>query len=177
MKIPFIGRVLPRFFAFIWANIGHCPRCMARSFQAMTGLVAIAFVMQWATEGPFLLFIEASALAAGVLWLSHFVAFAVKSAHARRQTGTPETSLSRRQSLMIFARAAVYAAAATAWPFTKPASANCGCTEPTPKCCWNFKGDTYICAPEDAYCCGHETHPWYCTRPRPWCHGERGCRS
>ena len=165
---------------------GRCPKCMRQSFQTMVFGAALTLGLSLTGLPSWLVWLSALAsLSAAALWLLHLAAFSTRAMNSvpdaadRLLPGTTEgerQSASRRRLLGVFVQSFLFAATATATLSANTAlAANCPCAK-TLKCCWNFTGDGYVCAPLDAVCCGSATSPWYCGR-RQACNGTKGgCR-
>lgn len=172
----------------IFNNIGRCPKCMRQSFVFMLGAFSLAIVIELTVRSPALLIASRIVAVSSVgLWLSHLAAFSLRATR-NAKSATPnaigknsETDLElqpRRQFLLTFARSFALVAAATALPVrSASAQAGCNCPDITPKCCYNSNGQTYVCAPADANCCGDpdpNVAPWSCPSGH-YCTGDHGC--
>lgn len=167
-------------------NLGRCPKCMRQSFIFMLGLGGLAFLISWTVSSPILL-IASKILAVGSagLWLSHLTAFALRAVrntnastgNALTQNVATDLSLRpRRQFIFAFAKGFALATTATVLPIQASfAQASCRCSGSTPKCCYNYAGNYYVCAPRDANCCASANSPYYCPSGQN-CYGTTGCR-
>ena len=138
-------------------TLGRCPRCMRRSFAAaaLAWLVTAGLAVG---HGPssLVMAMAIAAAAATALWLAHVLAFAARASlpdatrAPRDGSGTPS---SRRDFALAFARAALFAALATAisaraafacTQLPKSCSSNddCECS----KCCGDLAG-VNVCQP------------------------------
>ena len=163
-------------------NLGRCPKCMRQSFLAMLGLGGLAFLISLTATSPILLIVSKILAVGSVgLWLSHLTAFALRamrntnpSAGNARAQNVATDLRPRRQFILAFAKGFALATTATVLP-TRTAFAQVPCRCPsTHKCCYNYAGNNYVCAPRDAVCCV-STSPWYCPRGQI-CTGTSGCR-
>ena len=140
-------------------TLGRCPKCMHKAFLAALIAWVLTFVII-AFDGTFwlsaLIAIAASSLTA--LWLAHISAFALRTAIAvgqstrdlfPRKPAQPvaQAPFSRRKFAAEFARAAAFAAIATALATsanTVLAAGNCDCS----KC----RSDQKCCPTAGGYC-------------------------
>jgi len=165
------------------AHLGRCPRCMRQSFRFMLGAWSLAFVVSLITNaGMVLVASQITAAGSAILWLSHLAVFSLRAA---RNASTPADNASgrtvsadpsvdpQRRYVLAFTKSLVVAATATALPLRAAFAQSCGCAAPL-KCCFNYTGDQYVCAPRDAVCCA-SANPYYCSSGTN-CYGERGCR-
>jgi hypothetical protein len=129
---------------FVWARLGHCPYCMRKAFQSASVAWAIWFVAVMGGMPSTLLFcITFMAAALTTLWLTHLVAYAIKSSSARRPD--PASDGSRRAFLWDVARAGTFALAGTVLPVSFAHAArhkhhplNCSSVGLNcPCCCWS----------------------------------------
>lgn len=168
--------------AFLDDNLGRCPKCMRQSFVFMLAALGLAVVTSMVTSSPTLLIAgTVVALGSAGLWLSHMLAYALRS--ARRKTAPSSFRVSkksaadieiqpRRQFIISFARSFALVAAATALPVGSAFAATCPCAAPL-KCCWSYAADYYVCAAADAVCCTHARNPWSCPSGHT-CLGDSG---
>lgn len=164
--------VMDRTATALNASLGQCPRCMRQSFLFALGAWGAAIILNVAQAG-FGLASLSLMIASGltVLWLCHVTAFALRSArhahgamrNSKDITTSHDSSVEPRRRFMVtFAKSVVFVISATALPFSTAYAQTCPCEDPTPKCCWSYDAQYYVCAPEDAVCCGHPNNPWFC---------------
>ena len=145
-----------RVAAFVWANLGHCPRCIGSAFRFAAAAWLAAFVTLTVLEQPIvanLLLIVAGLIT--TLWVAHLVAYATKvtvgvprsTREAARAVAGRSENRSRRELFPAFARTLAFVALATSIPmFAKAQSGGtykpCGmgglrCVEggPLNQCC------------------------------------------
>ena len=155
------------FVSLLDRSIGRCPRCMHTAFLAALGAWVLAFAATalggaaWLTAS--LLF---AAFGLTALWLAHIGTFAIRATMAgRRATGDPAASdtmpasarapFSRRRFAAEVARAAVFAAAATALSVraTTVLAANCDCSKcSTNQVCCHTANGSCGCFPAGIKC-------------------------
>jgi hypothetical protein len=150
-------------------HVGRCSRCMRQGFLVMLGTMGLALVLPLITGLPAaLLASEIAAAGAAILWLSHLTAFALRSAAAASRHQP------KRRYALAFVRNLLMVAAATAVPLHAAfARKACRCGSGM-KCCYNYSGDDYVCAPSNAVCCAGNP-PHYCPSGKN-CYGSSGCR-
>jgi hypothetical protein len=146
------------------AHIGRCPRCMRQAFLAASGFWVLAMLAEAAGAAAWAL--DAALLVAGgltVLWIGHVAAFALRSALAasrmKAKAGSAAEAAaaprlwSRRELAAEFARAAAFAAVATALsaraalactqlPIGCSSNGDCTCSN----CCGDLAG-VHVCQP------------------------------
>lgn len=146
-------------------SLGRCPRCMRKSFLAALAawLLALA-AATLAVPSALVLGIAAGAIGLSVLWIAHVLSFALRSAATAGKApggegrptghdGSAAAARTRREVMFEFARAAAFAALATALsakaalacvqvPKSCSANSDCDCS----KCCGQF-GNGGICQP------------------------------
>jgi hypothetical protein len=151
------------------AHLGRCSKCMRQAFLFMLVAVGLAFVLPLITSVPAVLIAsEFAAAGAAILWLSHLTAFAIRSAAVAHQHQP------KRRYALAFVRDLLVIAAATAVPLRAAfAQRACRCSSGM-KCCYNYSGDDYVCAPSNAVCCAGNP-PHYCPSGKN-CYGSSGCR-
>jgi energy-converting hydrogenase Eha subunit E len=150
-------------------HLGRCSRCMRQAFLVMLGTMGLALGLPLITDMPAaLLASEIAAAGAAILWLSHLTAFALRSAAA----ASPHQP--KRRYALAFVRDLLVVAAATAVPLRAAfAQKACRCGSGM-KCCYNYSGNDYVCAPSNAVCCAGNP-PHYCPSGKN-CYGSSGCR-
>jgi hypothetical protein len=159
-------------------SIGTCPRCMRAAFVAAFSatIIATGITFSTAVSGAMLILVWAPPVSLGLLWLAHAWMFSQRTvAHgstAARESNSAQETLPRRHFLALFGRSLAFSALAGALPSIATATATCRCANPSDKCCYNYDGTTYVCAPSSASCCAHATSPWFCSSPRPNCNGD-----
>jgi hypothetical protein len=111
-------RLTRRFGTSVWTSLGNCPCCMRSSFQAaFTAWVVTGFSQAIPFSTRFLTLTSLGACALTALWLAHLLAHALKVSVAARQQQDPTgNTVSRRNTMRIFARAIAAAAVATSIP-------------------------------------------------------------
>ena len=151
------------------AHLGRCSKCMRQAFLVMLGATSLALVLPLVTNLPAVLIARHIAAAAAlILWLSHLAAFALRAAAAAH----PHQP--KRRYALLFARNLLVVAASTAVPLSAAfAQVPCRCSSGM-KCCYNYDGKQYVCAPSSAKCCAGNP-PHYCTGGKN-CYGSSGCR-
>jgi hypothetical protein len=166
------------------AKLGHCPRCMRQSFIFMVGAWTLASGITLAANTPLFL-ITGWVIAGGsiLLWLMHLSSFALRSVRTygasttnllqNNEAADPPEQL-RRHLVLSFARSFLLVAATTALPLRAAWAQSCDCPPTAPKCCFNYRGDIYACAPSDAICCAKAEDPYYCPSGSS-CYGEHDC--
>jgi hypothetical protein len=152
------------------AHLGRCSKCMRQSFLAALGAAGLALALPLITAAPAVLLASTvAALGAAALWLAHLTAFALRSAAITREHQP------KRRYALAFVRDLFVIAAATAVPFNAAfAQVPCRCPSNAPKCCYNYDGKNYVCAPSNAVCCAGNP-PHYCQSGKQ-CYGTSGCR-
>ena len=100
---------------FILANLGHCPYCMSKAFQA----TFIAWGVFFATlilgvPSSTVIWTELAAMGLTGLWIAHLIAFAFRASAAEYHS--EQSTSARRGFLLSFGRAVAFAAVATATP-------------------------------------------------------------
>ena len=157
MQIKITGRlvaVLLRLIDFVWANVGHCTRCMRQAFLAACAASMLA-MLAWAVSMPasVSILIASAALGLTLFWVLHLLVFATKATHGtffserRDQSDVKDVtetehgvapSRSRREMFSFFARTVAGVAVGTAVPAVF-SSAFGKAKSPCAKCrgCWN----------------------------------------
>jgi hypothetical protein len=137
----------------IWSNLGHCIRCMRRSFQ-VAAITSFAFTLTvfWLEPGWTTNLLGSIAFLAICLWAAHILVFATKGSIAASQRERKQADFaSRRDVALLFTKLLAVAAAGTATPAfaqTCPdgrspcfsgtccgSDQKCCCTYPTSKYC------------------------------------------
>src|SRR5262245_57660666 len=100
---------------FILANLGHCPYCMSKAFQA----TLIAWGVFFATlilgvPSSTVIWTELAAMGLTGLWIAHLIAFAFRASAAEYHS--EQSTSARRGFLLSFGSAVAFAAVATATP-------------------------------------------------------------
>lgn len=151
--------------SFLWSKLGHCGKCIRKSFIAATLSCSIALIFIYC--GPNYLALPAIAFAAGaaLLWVAHITAFAVKVSMKRRAAASPSIQPSRRALLGSFARSMAAVALFSALPRVAmsrnsdcpcPCNGNHTCDSNAPSCWgWFCSGDCSTC------------HEWVCSSEDP----------
>lgn len=157
---------------YLDANLGQCPKCVRQSFIAAAAswmFVVIAAFWQWSS---FLILIASLiAATATLLWLSHLLAFALRAAHRAKDDNVDP----RRNFVRNLCRGLAFVTLTSALPGVAFAQIRCTCRAPTPKCCYNYDGTSFVCAASTRVCCAHSTSPWSCPSGQN-CDGTNSCR-
>ena len=177
-----MSRFIERTSSVLDTYLGRCPKCAKTSFRFMAGAIFLALAASLLTKSPLpLIATRALAVGCAALWLAHLVAFAIRA--ARNRTNTKFTALrnpegvaaplnGRREFLFTLGKSFLFAMTATAFPVRRASAADCPC-EDNYKCCWDYEGTSYVCAPLDANCCS-SNNPWYCPNGHD-CRGDHDC--
>jgi hypothetical protein len=124
--------------SLLWKSMGHCKTCTSKSFIASA---ATWFLSLFATGAAWPLTV-ALATALTVLWVTHLVIYAIKASAVVPKKGDAEILLGRRK-ILLFARALILAAAASAVPGNAFAMGSCGScgSVVSPPHCWRANYD------------------------------------
>lgn len=147
-----------------WRNLGRCQYCIRKSFVYAAASWSFAAIAYYVAPFQTHLFPTALAIALTLLWVVHIVAFGLKATTARIRHARATPSVIRRNSLLIFGKFVVAAAASSAMPMVARAR-----NAPCPQC----TGAAVECNCHDNCSCGYFC--WTCPSGTKMCYNSNGC--
>lgn len=172
----------------VTARLGRCGRCTNTSFLVFAGSAGLTLAMALVgAPAPLFAAALAGALAAGLLWALHVLAFTLRAIDATaRRAARPAGALprpwSRRAVIAAFWRVLIFSAMSASLPrgalgqscncYTQ---SDCHCPPDFPQCIYNPSTGEAICCGENAVGCAGPNYTWCCP-PNTRCYGtENQC--
>lgn len=158
------GIPMKSLFQIAWTNLGHCPKCIRKSFISSIISIGIASILFY--YFPKSIALPATICAGGltILWLAHIIAFSVRVSARRNLGPSPSIEVPRRKMLGTFTKTLTAIALYSALP-KMAMSQGQPCTCPC--------DSQHTCDPNVPYCWGTfcdeqcNCHVWNCASEQP----------